>query len=188
MGYLAPREANWLTKSGVTSLDGWRTASANVKMTTIRVGQDDIGVLFLPMLPAGQEKAPRYMVRSILDKAAKLRERTKLVVAVSPWGYTGELAFLTENPPAVDIMLGAGPGPGLAGRFEAEAKTFWVRAYSKGRAVHILRINEWPDRARKDWHWEREANLVLDFRPLRETVDADADMAQFVREHFPDAR
>lgn len=188
IGYLSPREADWLSAAGLSRPEGWRTASVHVQFSTVDVNNTSIGIIYLPMLPAGQTSVPRFLMKSIAAKAQSLRSRTKLVIGISPWGFMTEKHYLDAAGPVFDILFGAGPGPGLAGRLEAGGKTFWVRSYSKGRAVHVLRLNTWPRHDDADWKWTLKKDIVLDFRPLRDNTLPDSEMARTLRKLFPNAR
>lgn len=87
----------------------------------------------------------------------------------------GEFTLLKDYEPEIDLLLGSGPGPGLAGRFMNHSKTFWARAYSKGKALHLIRIGEWPKRA-ANWKWTKGKNLKLDFKTLTPDVEDNPEM------------
>lgn len=172
-------EADWLASHGAPLPGGAESIGARVGMRVVSTPGGDVGFVLFPRLPKNSAEPMDMTVEAVRKTAASLKDRTRLVVGISPWGALGEKAYIQQAPGSVDILLGAGPGPGLAGRFVSENKTFWARAYSKGRSMHVLRIGQWPQR-QDGWQWEKDGNIRLDFKVFKEDVPDDPAMRKLL--------
>jgi len=63
-----------------------------------------------------------------------------LIVGISPWGSMAEEAFLTANPDAFDVLLGAGHGFGTPAMPQPAPRTLWARSHTKGKTISRLDI------------------------------------------------
>lgn len=167
-------EAAWLTAGGATA-PAHQRLGPGVRGVVLPTPGGAVGVLLLPPLPRAAEAAPDDMAREAVAQARALAARTRLVVALSPWGELAEDGFLRTAGPVVDILLGGGPGPGVAGRFSDDGKTFLARSYGRGKALHVIRIAAWPERTAA-WKWVKDENLRLDFLSLTDAIPADPAM------------
>lgn len=171
---LTPGEADWLAAQGATA-PAHHTLSSRAQGVVLPTPGGPVGVVLFPPLPPDAEAPPDAMAQDVIRQARELAARVRLVVGVSPWGELAEDRFLRTAGPVVDILLGAGPGPGVAGRFTPDGKTFWARSYGLGKALHAVRIAAWPERT-PAWQWVRDENLRLDFLGLTEAFAADPAM------------
>lgn len=167
---LAGTEAAWLAAAGAQTPA--QAPGSAPRALVLPVPGGEVGVILLPVLPSGALTPPDDTVRLVADLARGLAARTRLVVALSPWGDLAEDHFLRTAGPVVDILLGSGPGPGVAGRFSDDGKTFLARSYGQGKALHVIRIAAWPART-PGWRWVRDENLRLDFLNLSDAFPAD---------------
>lgn len=179
---LMPEEKKWLEDNDAIAPTPATVIDSRVQAVTVPVAGGEVGFIILPKLQKNAKKPLDMTVRSISKLVESLHKRTKLVVAISPWGHLAEDHFLRNADNVPDIMLGAGPGPGIAGRFSRDGKIFWARTYGRGRALHVIRIAEWPTRD-DGWKWVKDKNLRLDFRPLNESVATDPAMEDLLDEY-----
>lgn len=98
-------------------------------------------------------------------KAAKaLRDKTAMVVGVSPWGALDEEAFVNSRPGVVDVLLGSGGGSGFGARTPKGGKTLWTRAYIKGKTVNRLDLLALP--GSPDFAWKSGETFEAQVLPL----------------------
>ena len=180
--YCADDEADWLKDSGAQAPDTLVVATTSPQLREYETHGVRVGVVYLPKLLKGADRPGKTLMDSVARKAKGLAGRTDVVVAVSPWGAAGEAAFLAYAPGVVDVLLGGGPGPGLAGRFMAGGKTFWARAYTMGKAFHVIRLGELPRRDDPEFRWIRDENITLDFTVLDKNVPDEPAMAAMLDE------
>ena len=172
---LAPSEETLLRDAGVDIPDNWVTAGPRPGMVELEKAGLRIGVVIFPFLDSPVKSLPGMLVRQVADKALRLRERCDLVIGVSLWGGMPEKRFMTQAGPAVDVLLGSGPGPGLAGGLYAGRRTFWTRPAGRGKSLNAVGLAAMPSHA-EDWKWVREENVHLLYRPLDESVAPDPAM------------
>ena len=148
-GVLTENEHTMLSEAGVSAPTGW-TLLKNIPVTRlVPAAPGTIGLIFLPQ-PAGkngrldskQTEATKETIRDLKDRSG-----VSLVIGISPWGQRSEQDFLSSGGPLPDILLGSGPGSGMAGRIMDQGRTLWVRPYSKGKALNRIEILAIPDRA-----------------------------------------
>ena len=179
--FCSPEEERWLRGSGADLPKSLHAVSNRAQVQILRAGDVTVGVVVFPRLLKGAGKPSHTMIASVARKARNMAERVDVVIGVSPWGASGEAAFLAESDPVFDLLLGAGPGPGLAGRFVEDGKTFWARAYTMGKAFHVIRITDLP-RREADWKWIKNENLHLDFKILDKNVSQNGAMVALLNE------
>ncbi len=176
---LMPEEFNWLQKNGATPPAGSAVFAPTPRSVVRDTPGGAVGFVLLPRLPLGADTPPQQTVDAVVAEARALAGRTKLVVGLSPWGAVAEDAFLQNAPHVLDILLGAGPGPGIAGRFTPDGLTFWGRTYGRGKALHVIHIGQWPTRDAA-WKWVKDGNLRLQFSSLTQDVPSDQDMRRMM--------
>jgi hypothetical protein len=133
-----------------------------------------LGLVLLPP-PADGKEPDAETLRAVAREARALRSRADLVAGISCWGEAAEQHYLDTQEPVFDVLLGSGPGP-VRGRIAAQGRTFWVRSYSEGRAVMVLRFFELPHGA--DWTMRPGENVELDVRRLGNDVPDAPDIAK----------
>ncbi|WP_461209503.1 UshA-like (seleno)protein family 2 [Desulfocurvus sp. DL9XJH121] len=177
--FAAPEEDAWLRDSDAELPPVLHLQSNRAEIVTLDKGGCRIGVVLFPRLLRGERKPTPMVMESVARKARSLAERTDIVIGVSSWGAAGEAEFLDKTEPCVDVLLGSGFGPGLAGRFMKNGRTFWARAYTTGKAFHVIRVRV-PDQREPDWRWIKDGNLSLDFQVLDKDVTSDAAMLKLL--------
>lgn len=140
-----------------------------------QIGPLRVGLLLFPALAPGLKNAPQVVAQAVTDKALALRERADLVIGISPWGAAAEENFLMSRGHTVDILFGAGPGPGFLARPMAQDTVLWIRAYAQGKTLHQVVIKSLPRRA-PDWKWTRDQNVAVLLQSLTENITNDPDM------------
>jgi hypothetical protein len=111
--------------------------------------------------------------------AQRARHKAGVVIGVSPWGADAEEAWLTAHPEALDILLGAGPGPGSGGLFVGNGATVWMRPYADGKTVGEIRIQKFPPAGTKAT-WRPGDNISATAIPLTHFVADDPEIAAIV--------
>jgi hypothetical protein len=179
--FVTPYERSVMAKAGVPPHKAWRGSD---QLEQHLLGPDPahrIGVLLLPPLPDGAAALPQDLVRQIEDAVRKLRAKSWLVVAMSPWGYTHEKELLEAGGPLPDLLLGSGPGIGLVGNIAAKGKTLWVRAYAQGKSVSRIDILAWPDHANINFKWTEEQNIRMTLFGLTDQYQEDQHMLSLMQ-------
>ena len=172
---LAPEEADLLRRDGVDIPDNWVTAGARPDMIRLEKAGLRIGVVVFPTLDPSLTVAPKIMALQVEDRIRRMREQSDVVIGLSLWGGMAEKQFLKQALQTPDVLLGSGPGPGLAGGLFAGQRTFWTRPVNRGKTVSAVGLAELP-RTAGSWKWVRERNIHLLHRPLGGDVAADPAM------------
>ncbi|BBD07585.1 hypothetical protein [Desulfovibrio ferrophilus] len=174
-GYLVPGEKAWLEDSGTTPPENWVTASDRIQERIIDRAGYKVGLIYFPKLIKGAKEPSAMMMKAVVRKAESLSKRSDIVIGISPWGGNAERTLLEKHTPQIHLLLGAGPGPGLAGRFARNGQTFWVRSYKRGKAVHVIHISKLPTRS-NDWKWIKNGNISMKLEVLNQDLSEDADL------------
>lgn len=175
--YPTHAETSWLRASGASLPGVARETGDRPLIRVVEAGGVRLGLVALPELPAGQETPPRSMIDAAARAARDLAAKADLVAGISPWGATAEAALLSSTDAPFDLLLGGGPGPGLAGRLMEEDRTLWARSYTMGKAFHTIRVRALAERAGKGRRWIKDGNLFLDFKVLNKDVLDEPAMA-----------
>lgn len=159
--FVTPYERAYMAKLGVNPRKGWH-GSDQLEQHLLGVdGTHQIGVLLLPPLADGAASPPAALVRQLQAAVLALRAKTRLVVAMSPWGYNVEQKLLNVGGAMPDLLLGSGIGLGLVGNIEAKGKTLWVRTFTQGKSMSRIEILDWPDRANENFKWTEGQNVRM---------------------------
>lgn len=185
LGYAIPDESRWLADNGAAPPSWLRVAGERPAFEVRQVGSVRVGLLLFPILDQDLAKVPQVTAQAVADTALLLREGSDIVVGVSPWGSSVEADFLEARGHTVDVLLGAGPGPGFPARPMAGDKTLWVRAYSQGKALVQVVVKELPSRA-PGWKWVREQNAAVLLQSLTESITNDPDMDALLAGFHPE--
>ena len=159
VGLLAGGEASELSGTDVP-FDATRKTASEAPVTVIAIQPDDkIRFIRFPSLPRGQDVPSRDTIDKLSRKVMAERGNSRLVVALSDWGWIGEREYLAQNPKGVpDILLGSGLGSGVNGRVEAKGRCLWVRPYDKGRTLSMIQVMAWPNHSGR-FKWELSGNV-----------------------------
>jgi hypothetical protein len=125
-----------------------------------------VAVVALPPIPGDFPLPNQQFLERVRKLVQEADEDSSLVVAVSPWGAQGERYFLESGPGPVDILLGAGPGPGLNGMLQNNGQTLWFRAYDEGKGVTLIDIKNLPSGS----GWKQGRDIVFKTVPLKENI------------------
>jgi len=175
LGLAMPAEAAWLADNGAALPPAFRVAGQHPGFGTLQAGEVRVGVVLFPVLPADAAKAPPDMGLEVSETARALRERTDIVVGISPWGAAAESDFLETRGHTVDVLLGAGPGPGFPARPMAGDTVLWLRPYAQGKSLLQVVVKSLPKRT-PGWKWVREQNAAVLLQSLTESITNDPDM------------
>ncbi|MBF0482076.1 MAG: hypothetical protein HQK81_12110 [Desulfovibrionaceae bacterium] len=157
-GYITVAEGKALASAGAALPPGFLTAGDAPQKAVYTIGGNTIGVVFFPEL--GRAEGPsEAAIQAVAGAAASLRPDVKLVIGVSPWGSEAESRYLAHAKPAVDVLLGGGPGIGLTARPDATGKVLWMRSFGKGKTLDALDLLAWPGGA--DFTWKDKVNFTF---------------------------
>ncbi len=170
LGVLSPGEADSLTARTTAWPPNFLVARELTERVLPLADGRKVGVLVLPPLPQGQEAPTAGVVSALADRAESLRQQCGLVIGISPWGYLAESAYVTRFPAAVDILLGAGPGPGTD-QTAAGGKVLWLRGYTRGKTVQTVTVKAWPGQ-RRDFTWPKDG-FEMDNQGLDDSKPSD---------------
>jgi len=92
--FVSPYERAVMAKAGLHPHRSWRGSEHLEQHLLGPDAEHRVGVLLLPPLPEGATSLPPGLVRQVEDAVRSLRTRTRLVVAMSPWGYLREQELL----------------------------------------------------------------------------------------------
>lgn len=178
--FVTPYERAVMAKAGMPPRPSWHGSD---RLEQHLLGADAahrIGVILLPPLPESAALS-RTLAQQVEDAVRSLRTRTKLVVAMSPWGYAHEqeLLKMTGQPP--DILLGTGPGIGLIGTIAAGGRCLWIRAYTQGKSVSRVDILSWPDYANPNFKWTEPQNIRMTLVGLTDHFQEDPQMLSLMQ-------
>ncbi len=153
IGLLSRNEAKILADEGFVVGD-WQKAAQNSLFEIIESSDGDkIGFFRFPSLPPGEDIPQASLIGQISKTLKMNRDKVRLTIALSDWGWVGEREYLSQNPDFIpDFLFGSGPGSGVS-RVEANDRCLWVRPYDKGRTVSEIQLYSWPDRS-KEFIWE----------------------------------
>ena len=141
----------------------WVALSTHPKVHRLATSNGKIAVVVFPAAPK-KEAITDAMIQDVLSaiKAQRDDPGIELIIGVSPWGRQQEQKFLDTHPGGCDVLLGSGPGPGLTSSLTSNRQTLWVRAYSKGRTVSMVQIEQFPDHnAQSAWRVGQNINAKL---------------------------
>ena len=178
--FVTPAERAVLAKAGVKPRGGWLGSEHLEQHILHSEGGPRVGVILLPPLPPTASALPSAMVRQVEDAVRSLRATTKLVVAMSPWGYGYEQELLKTAGPLPDILLGSGPGIGLTGNIAAEGKTVWIRAFTQGKSVSRIEILALPEH-NSNFKWTEEKNIRMTLFGLIDQYQEDPQMLSLMQ-------
>lgn len=144
-GWLSPKAERWMRDRA----GGIPTSYAKVGVDPVaRILQTPAGAVGIVFFPEGKApgKAPAPEVeQKVLAAGRALREKTVLVLGVSPWGYVGERDFLPKAEGVFSCILGGGEGVSLEHVVpEKHPGILWVRPDGQGRAVNMLELLQLP--------------------------------------------
>jgi hypothetical protein len=175
LGYALPAESRWLQENGAALPRYFVQANERPAFEVRQVGPIKVGLLLFPTIDPDLRTSPQVTAQAVADKALALRERSDIVIGISPWGALAEEEFLKSRGHTVDILLGSGPGPGFLARPMAQDKVLWVRPYAQGKTVNQVVVKSLPQRT-PDWRWVKDQNAAVLLQSLTESITNDPDM------------
>jgi hypothetical protein len=178
--FVTPFERGLLAKAGIKSNARW-VGSQRLETHVLHAeGGPRVGVLILPPLAASARNVPPALAAEIAAAVQKLRATTKIVVAMSPWGYAMEQEYLQGQGPLPDVLLGSGPGLGLTGQLAAGGRTAWIRSFAQGKSISRIEIFAWPERS-STFKWTEEQNIRMTIFGLTDAYQEDPRMLSLMQ-------
>ncbi len=159
------------------SLAPWAMTPGKVATRTLNRQGLSIGLVFFPEQEKPGERPSDKGMGDVQAEALRLRPKVDVVIGVSPWGAEAEQVFLDRFSiaPAFDVLLGGGLGQGNRGKLAAGGATAWLRPYTKGKSVHVVRLENIPKR-QPQAHAKSEADVRFEVIALDEKITADRAM------------
>ncbi|HMM37528.1 MAG TPA: hypothetical protein PKB11_02115 [Desulfovibrio sp.] len=176
LGVASSQEAAWLQANRAPLPPGWTICSGKPQERILDTKDGKVGVLLLPCPAKGGAALDPEQLDALRRSIRSMRERTRLVIGVSPWGYTTEMGFLRDEPGMFDILLGTGNGPGLQVAFSPDSRTLWIRSYTKGQAPNIIEVVRWPS-GKPDWQWKAGDSIRAGVIGLGDNIAGDEEMS-----------
>ena len=175
--FVTPAERTVLAKAGVQPRSYWKGSGRLEQHILHSEGGPKIGVILLPPVAYSAPAVPESFIHQMEIAVRKLRATTKLVVVMSPWGYTKEQELLTRADKGAlpDILLGSGPGIGLVGTLAAEGKTAWIRSFTEGKSVLRVQVLAWPEH-NSTFKWTEEKNIRMSLFGLTEQYQENPEL------------
>lgn len=173
--FVTPYERGLLAKAGVKPRQRWLGSERLERHVLHTEGGPRVGVLLLPPLAPNARNIPPALNAEIAAAVQSLRATTKLVVAMSPWGYAFEQELLQGSGPLPDVLLGSGPGLGLVGQMAAGGRTAWIRSFAQGKSVTRIEILAWPEH-NSTFKWTEEQNIRMTLFGLTDHYQEDPQM------------
>lgn len=176
LGLAGIPEAEWLKANNAPLPPGWMVCSERPQERVLDAKDGSrVGVLMLPCAAKSGEGLGAEQLDAIRKSVRSLRERTRLVIGLSPWGYMMEMGFLKDQPGLFDILLGTGSGPGLQAAFSPDNRTLWVRSYTRGQGPNIIEVVRWPS-GKPDWQWKAGDSIRAGVIGLGDNIAEDREM------------
>jgi len=182
--FVTPYERAFMTKGGVRANKNWHGSDQLEQHVLGADAAHRVGVVLLPPLPPlpdGAASPPAALLRQIAEAVQALRAKTRLVVVMSPWGYSLEKELLKFQGPLPDVLLGSGSGIGLVGNIEAKGKTLWIRAFAQGKSMSRIDILNWPDHANDKFKWTEGQNIRMNLFGLTDQYQEDRHMLSLMQ-------
>jgi hypothetical protein len=173
-GLVTPAEAEALKNAGVTLPAAFAASAAEPGVTTIKAGGRTLGIVRFPTVPKLGEPVPADLAEATAKAASALHGQVDLVVGLSGWGMADEEAFVGAHPGAVDVLLGSGPGSGLAGVTAGAGKTLWARVFTRGKTVSRLDLFALP--GTPGFVWNPKTGFRPDVISLDDRFAADPEI------------
>lgn len=189
MGYqralLAPTEAHAMREAHHGELpEPFVELSEQGGQEVIDVGGQAIGLVYLPLMqPAGPDDGAFIQAMLALGMLVhEMRPLVDLVVGISPWGQAMEQDYLEAAKPHLDILLGAGPGAAMPGRFEKEGRTLYLRPHDKGKTLAVIRLTGHPlfDQA-YGLGVDKRGLVAANYIPLTDSIPTDPAVLDILR-------
>jgi len=175
---LTPADAAVLGADMPETLKAWVTPPGKVASKVIERKNLRIGLVFFPALATPETSPSDADMNAVRKEARNLRPNVDVVIGVSPWGFAAEKAFLEkykgEDQP-LDVLLGGGQGSGSRGKLEADSTTAWVRPFSKGKSVSVVRLENISDRHAESYR-KHESDVRFDLAILDDKAPVDPEM------------
>ncbi|MFW6323568.1 MAG: hypothetical protein ACOC0U_00760 [Desulfovibrionales bacterium] len=131
-----------------------------------------IAFLALPAIPGGFPLPNQGFIERVRTIIEEARKGVDLLVAISPWGAQGDRYFLESGPGPIDIFLGSGSGPGINGILQNNGRTFWFRAYEKGKGVTLITLRGLPGSD----GWKQGRDIVFKTVLLKDNMREDPEV------------
>lgn len=175
--FVTPEERAALAKAGVHPRPAWVGSDKIEQHVLHTAGGPKIGVVVLPPVSYSAPRLSESLIHQTEIAVRKLRETTKLVVVMSPWGYPKEQEFLSkaDKNALPDILLGSGPGIGQVGMIAGDGKTAWIRSFAEGKSVLRVEVLAWPEH-NSTFKWTEEKNIRMSLFGLTDQYQEDPQM------------
>lgn len=175
VGVLSIEESRKIAALGRVAPKGWHSPQDKEPVSVVLdTPGGKVGVVIFPEAKKAGETPGEDIMRAVSKAAKELRPRVKLVIGVSPWGVAAENDFLDQIKPDLDVLLGSGDGVGFSAKGANGNRTLWMHSYTKGRALYVLNLLEWP--GEKNSKWESGKNFATQAIILEDNYAPDPEM------------
>jgi hypothetical protein len=174
LGILSDEESRLLERHEL-ELKGWSSPGSTGRVVFFASPLGRVAVISLPPLASPFVLPNQQMIELVNDLTKSVRPQADLIVAISPWGPQGERFLLEKTAPDIDILLGAGPGPGVAGQLANRGRTVWARPYDRGQTVTRIIVRQMLGAA-GGRTWVQGGNIEFRSVPLFKEIPEDQGM------------
>lgn len=145
---LTGQEQTVLENAGATIPATWLRPADIPRLVEKTVPEGTLAFILFPDAPGRPESWS-----AIADMTQKARQsgRYNLIIGLCTWSVTFEQDFILRHGDTLDILLGAGDGPGYVGLYEKDNALFRVRAFGKGKGIHRIVIPSLPEPGKHRW-------------------------------------
>ncbi len=179
LGLYSPHE---VTKTAIEKNNppkGWIKVKKNLQNQIFSFHGHRMACLIFPEIKRSIDKSWDKVKKQIQDRAKVLRKNATLIIGISPWGFNLEQRFLTSCAGAVDILLGSNVGPTIRGKLTKDSQTLWIRPYSKGKAINLVRLPDWTKLGQKD-EWVLNKNIDPGLIVLNDRFKPDSKITSII--------
>lgn len=174
-GCLTRAEEDWLAAAKLKAPRDFLPIGPVPRTMVLDKGGHKVALVVFPRAPEAGE-VPEASRKAVVQAAADALAEADLVVGLSSWGLARDEAFLNADAPALDIVIGGGPGQGQVGKVVGKGRVLLVHAYARGMAVGRVDIPEMPART-SDWTWQPRRNVFPTTVLLGDAIPGDPEMA-----------
>lgn len=175
---LTPADVAVLGQDMPVALKTWMVPPGKVVSKIIERKNMRIGLVYFPVLTTPEAVPSVADMEAVRKETLTMRSAVDVIIGISPWGAQAEQAFLdkfngTSEP--LDVLLGGGLGPGNRGILEPNSATAWVRPFSKGKYLSLVRLENIMSRQSESFR-KHEPNVRFDVVILDEKIPVDLTM------------
>lgn len=179
LGWMTPKSAKWMQKAAGATPHGYIEVSDKPVSRIVDSRAGKIGIVLFPEGKEPGQGPTREQEQMVLTEGKSLKEKVRLVIGISPWGYVGERDFIPKAKGIFGCILGGGEGVGFSHSLQENPGVLWIRPDNQGRAVNILELLELPVLGESP-RWKENTTFRAFLEFLDESFPSDPQMLRIV--------